>query len=53
MLSQYSSLACYSTDRFPGRKNGTEGIGYKSRYEMGNEDCMPSLNELTIITMFK
>ena len=35
MLSQYSRLACYSTDRFPGRINGTEGIGYKSRYEMG------------------
>ena len=35
MLSQYSRLACYSTDRFQGRINGTESIGYKSRYEMG------------------
>ena len=35
MLSRYSCLACYSTDGFPGRNNGTEGIGYKSIYEMG------------------
>ena len=53
MLSQYSRLACYSTDRFPGRINGTDGIGYKSRYEMGLIDSMPSLNKLTIVTLFK
>ena len=35
MLSQYSGLACYSTDRFPGRISGTEGIGYTNGYEMG------------------
>ena len=53
MLSQYSRLAWYITDRFLGRNNGTEGFGYKSRYEMGIEDCMPSLDELTIIILFK
>ena len=35
MLSQYSHLACYRTDIFPGRINGTEGIGYTGGYEMG------------------
>ena len=53
MLSQYSRLACYSTDRFPGELMGQKALVIKVDMKWGLIDSMPSLNELTIVTLFK